>query len=219
MTTADPIGEYAATLARALYGPRRTRRSMVAEARAGLHDAAAAYRTGGAEPEQAAAQAVRDFGTVAEVAPEFQDELTARQGRWAAVMVAIVFPAMLVAWDLMSGSGALRRDAMPPREIVVVLARIEDVMAVVVASVAVALLAVTFRRTIRPRRLTRAIGLTGTAGALICGGLPVAMFVAGGRSGVVSPPEALAYFGSAVVLSLVVWQSVRTLHAARAAQD
>lgn len=101
MTTVDPIAEYVVALRRALHGPRRTLRCMVAEAHAGLADAAAAYRDGGVAPERAAVLAVRDFGPVAEVAPEFQDELTARQGRWAAILLAVVFPAMLFGWDLL----------------------------------------------------------------------------------------------------------------------
>jgi hypothetical protein len=221
MTTADPIAEYVVALGRALHGPRRTRRSMVAEAHEGLVDAAEAYRAGGMAPDRAAALAVRDFGTVPEVAPSYQDELTARQGRSSAVLFAVAFPAMLLGWDLLWQSGAVRRNAGVTPELVKVLAIVQDVLTVVTALAALALLVTTFRRTVSPRRLTNAIGLTGSAGAVLCGGTSVAMNVAGGRSTVdllaANPAAVAAFVCSAVVMALLIWQGVRTLTIARAA--
>ncbi len=221
MTTADPIAEYVVALGRALHGPRRTRRSMVAEAREGLVDAAEAYRAGGVAPDHAAALAVRDFGTVPEVAPSYQDELTARQGRWSAVLFALTFPAMLLGWDLLWQSGAVRREPRATPELVRVLAVVQDVLTVVVAVAALALLVTTFRRTVSPRLLTNAIGLTGAVGAVLCGGTSVAMNVAGGRSTVdllaASPAAVAAFAVSAVVMGLLIWQGIRTLTVARAA--
>lgn len=221
MTVADPIAEYAVALDRALLGPRRTRRCMVAEARAGLRDAAAAYRDGGAAPERAAALAVRDFGPVAVVAPEFQDELTARQGRWAAVLFAIVFPAMLFGWDLLWSTGTVRRDERVISDVVVELSVLQDVMTALIGLAALALFAATYLRAISPRRLTKTIGITGAVGAATCGGISVGMNVAGGHSTVTllmtNPAAAAAIAASAVVLVLIVWQSVRALRVARVA--
>jgi hypothetical protein len=230
VTTADhtdhtdaAIAAYVGALGRALHGPRRTRRCMVAEARAGLSDAAAAYREGGVAPERAAALAVRDFGTVPEVAPSYQDELTARQGRWSAVLFALVFPAMLLGWDLLWSSGAVRREPAVTPDLVKLLAAVQDVLTVVVAVAALALLVTTFRRAMSPRRLTNAIGMTGAVGAVLCGGTSVAMNVAGGRSTVDllarSPAAVAAFAVSGVVMALLVWQGVRTLRVARAAAD
>lgn len=219
--TADPIAEYVVALGRALHGPRRTRRSMVAEAREGLVDAAEAYRAGGMPPERAAVLAVRDFGAVPEVAPSYQDELTARQGRWSAVLFTLVFPAMLLGWNLLWQSGAVRRMPGPAPELVRELALVQDVLTVVVAVAALVLLVTTFRRTVSPRRLTNAIGLTGAVGAVLCGGTSVAMNVAGGRSTVdllAANPAAVAAFAvSAAVMALLIWQGIRTLAIARAA--
>ena len=216
MTIADPIAEYTTTLARALYGPRRTRRSMIAEAREGLSDAAAAYRDGGVAPERAAELAVRDFGSVDEIAPEFQDELTARQGRWAAVMIALVFPAMLMVWSFIQSSGMMGPGTYPPKDVIVLIARIEDVMSLVTAATALVLFVATFRRSARPRLLTRAIGVTGAAGAAICGGLPVVMLVLGDRHvATFSSAMTWAYIGSGLVLTVVVWQAVRALRTAK----
>jgi hypothetical protein len=218
--TTDLIDRHIATLDRALRGPRRVRLGMVAEARAGLLDAADAYRAGGVAPGQAEARAVRDFGTVCEVAPTYQDELTARQGRRAAVLFAIVFPGMLLGWDLLWSSGAVSRDVATTPHLVVVLSVLQDVVTVTVGVSAVALLAITFHRTVSPRPLTIAIGLTGSVGALVCGGIAVAMNVAGGHSTATllttKPAMAPAYAASAAVLVLLVWQAVRTLRVARA---
>jgi hypothetical protein len=214
MTTTDPITHHVAALERALRGPQRACRGMIAEARAGLLDAADAYRAGGLSPEQAAANAVRDFGTVREVAPLFQDELTARQGRQAAMLFAIVFPTMLVGWDLLWSNGFVRRGPAPT-ELVRVLSGLLDTMSVFIAATALALLAVTFLRSVPPRWVTMAVGLTGTTGAILCGGTSIAMNVAGGRSTTevltANPLAAVALVGSGAVLALLVWQSVRTL--------
>lgn len=216
---ADPIAAHVAALERALRGPRRTRQSMVEEAGAGLRDAAAAYQRGGLAPEQAAECAVRDFGSVPEVAPQFQDELTAQQARATAVMFALVFPAMLFGWDLMWSSGLVNRrqaGGLPP--IVATLAGVQDVMSAVVGVAAAVLLVTTFRRAVPPRQLTVAVGVTGFFGAVACGGTSVAMNLAGWRStlAMLANPVTWAAFGvSMLVLVLIVWQSVRTLRVAR----
>jgi hypothetical protein len=221
MRTADPIDSYVAALDGALHGPRRARWSMIAEARAGLRDAAAAYRAGGLPPDRAAETAVRDFGPVSEIAPLFQDELVAARGRWSAALLAVVFPAMLLGWDLLWSSGAVSREPAPAQDVVVSLAALQDALTITVGLAALTLLAVTFRRTVSPRVLARVVGLTGTVGALLCGGISVAMNVAGGHSTVellaTNPGAVAAFGGSAAVLVLLVWQSVRTLRVARAA--
>jgi len=219
MITADPINHHLSALAHALRGPRRTRRSMLDEARAGLLDAAEAHQDAGLSPEQAATRAVRDFGAVGEIAPSFQEELTARQGRLAALLFAVVFPGMLVGWGLLWSTGLVRRDPTAVSELVRVLSRLQDMATVLIAIAAVVLLAATFLRTVPPRPVTRAIGLTGTAGALVCGGISVAMCVAGGRSTTTllttNAAAVAAYTASAVVLTVIIWHSVRTLRVAR----
>jgi hypothetical protein len=220
VNTADPIDAHVAALGRALRGPRRTRRSMLAEARAGLRDAAEAYRAGGVAPRLSARLAVRDFGAMDDVVPSFQDELTARQGRWAALLCTLVFPGMLLGWDLLWSTGTVSHDRASASDVVAVLAGLQDRVTVVVAAAAAILLAVTFHRTVSPRVLTTAIGVTGTAGALTCGGLSVAMNVAGGRSTATllatNPAAVAAFAGSAVVMVFIVWHSISTLRVARA---
>lgn len=216
------VASHLAALDGALLGPRRIRRCMIAEARAGLHDAVDAYRDGGVSAERAEELAVRDFGTVGEVAPSYQAELTARQGRTAAVLYAIVFPTMLFGWDLLWSTGAVTWPRGPAPHLVTALAGLQDVVTVVVAVAAITLLAVTFRRSVPPERLTVAIGLTGAIGAPLCGGISIVMNLVAARSTVhlimTSPAAAAAFATSALVLVVLIWQSVRTLRVARAAQ-
>lgn len=217
----DLITAHVSALEVALRGPRRTRRDMISEVRAGLRDAAAAYREGGYPAEQAAAWAVRDFGSVREIAPEFQDELTARQGRWSALFYAIVFPGMMLSWDLFWSFGWTRNAAGPASPAVVALARAEDAAAVLVGVAALAVLALSFRRTVPAHRLTRAIGIIGAGGAFLCGGLALAMNLSGTHKAAVyvltNPASLIPYAGSALMMTLIIWQSHRTLRVARAA--
>lgn len=213
------IDSHITALDRVLRGPRRTRRSMLDEVRSGLLDAAEAHQDAGLTPEQAATKAVRDFGAVREIAPLFQDELTARQGRLAALLFALVFPGMLLSWDLLWSTGLVRHEPGTRTELVRLLASVQDMATVAVGVAAVALLVITFLRSVPPRVVTRAVGLTGVAGAVVCGGISVGMGLAGGRSTATLLANNLAaefaYTGSGVVLATIVWHSVRTLRVAR----
>jgi hypothetical protein len=217
----DPITAHISALELVLHGPRRTRRGMISEAQAGLRDAEAAYREGGYPADAAAAWAVRDFGTVREIAPEFQDELTARQGRWSAVLYALVFPGMMLAWDVFWMFGWTRETAGPASQAVIVLARIEDATSLAVAAAALAVLVLSFRRSVSAYRLTRAVGILGAVGALLCGGLALVMNVAGTHKAAVfiltHPISTVPYVGSALMMVLIIWQSHRTIRVANAA--
>ncbi|MFC6080576.1 permease prefix domain 1-containing protein [Sphaerisporangium aureirubrum] len=94
------IDDYVTTLARTLRGPGRLRRDMVAEARDGLEDAAAAYRAEGTDPVAAERMAVAEFGPIAEVAPGYQEELAASVGRRTAAMMFLTVPVITVLWTM-----------------------------------------------------------------------------------------------------------------------
>ena len=215
--TADPVEAHVAALSRALHGPSRARHSMIREVRDGLHDAVAAHRAGGLDARDAATRAVEDFGTVGDVAPLLQEELTVRQCRLTALLVAVVFPGMLGAWDLLWSNGMSSMSTEAPA-IVVTLARAQDIVSALVAATAIALLLATFRRAARARRITMLVGFAGGAGALLCGGMSVLMCLANPQSAphaLASPATLAAYSGSAVVLVLLVTLAVRTIRVAR----
>jgi hypothetical protein len=187
---------------------------MLREARDGLVDAVAAHRRCGLDAHEAAAKAVRDFGSVREIAPLYQDELVARQGRWAALLLLVVFPGLTLGWGMLWRLG-VSWDSEPASDLVVALARLQDTASAVVAVVALVLLAVTFRRAAPARQVAVLVSLTGVVGAVVCGGTGLVMNLANGSAGrelVEANPYALPAFGcSALLCALVLRSAVRTL--------
>jgi hypothetical protein len=218
MTAAlDPIGAHVAELDRVLRGPATVKRSMITEVREGLADAVAAHQDRGLDPRHAAAAAVREFGTVGEVAPLMQEELTARQGRRTALLLVVLFPATLVAWDAvwMTGSGW----SAPPSATVAALARAVDALTLVIATAALIPLLASFRTARLPRWVTGLTGVIGALGVIGCGGLSVVMNVLAphhdGQSLAASPATALVIAFSATAGALVTRSAIRSLRFAR----
>lgn len=86
----DPIDAYTAELAAALRGPRRLKADLVTEARDGLTDAAAGYQEDGLQPIEARRFALAEFGSVPDIAPDYQRVLGLAQGRRTALVVFAV---------------------------------------------------------------------------------------------------------------------------------
>lgn len=220
MTAAlDPVAAHVAELDRLLRGPGGVKRSMIAEVHDGLHDATEAYREGGLDPRQAAASAVRDFGTARDVAPLMQEELTARQGRHTALLLAVAFPAMLLAWDLLWQTG--HGWSAPPPAAVRVLSRTLDIGTAVIAAAAVVLLVATFRRAV-PRTVTALAGLLAAAGVVWCNGIAVVMNLVNpqpsGAMLATQPAVMAVAVASTAVSALVARSGVRSLRVAQAAR-
>ena len=210
-TQHDPVADHVHALGRALRGPSRLRRSMLAETRDGLRDATAAHEEGGLPTAEAAARAVRDFGPVREIAPLYQDELAARQGRRTAVLLAVSYPGLMVGWSLLWEGGI--GWSGPSIPLVSALAVLQDVVSWVVGIAALAALMATFRRR-SPRRTAMAVGTIGVVGTALCGGAAAVMILGSGRAG--SPALVTGYGVSAAVLVVTLWSVTRTLRAARA---
>jgi hypothetical protein len=216
----DPVTAHVAELDRLLHGPGTMKRSMINEVRHGLHDAAAACRASGLDPEQAAVVAVQDFGEVREIAALMQAELTARQGRRTAQLLVVTFPAMLLAWDVLWKAGA--GWSTPPPAAVAVLARAVDILTVLITAAALALLLATFRGRPLSGRVTWLTGLVAALGVLGCGGLSVVMNLLNPRHA----GEMLATHPAAVIVvvatvgtaGLVTRSAVRSLRVARASR-
>lgn len=94
------IDAYLQTLDGALRGPRKARTELLVEARDSLIDAAEHYERGGLERAAAERRAVAEFGTVAEVAPDYQTELGVAQARRTALLVFVVVGAQSVSSEL-----------------------------------------------------------------------------------------------------------------------
>ena len=95
----DPRRHYLSRLDAALVGPRRTRRSLLREASDHLDDATDALVAAGHEPDDAARRAVADFGTVGEVAPDFQTTLAVAASRRTAWLLLVVLGCQPFLWD------------------------------------------------------------------------------------------------------------------------
>lgn len=212
------LDAHAAALAAVLRGPRGLRDDVVAEVRDGLHDAAAAHRAAGLGDAEAAGRAVAEFGSVAELAPQFQDELTTAQARRTALVVVVLFPALLLGWDLLWAAGVGWPSS--PSPVVGVLARGQDVASAVITGAGLVLLAATLRRGIRPRPLAAATAAVALLGTAACVATAVVMNLVNGAATVAmlasSPVAGLAFAVTTVLAGTVATSSVRTLRLVRA---
>lgn len=82
-----------------LRGPHGVRKELLQEVEDGLRDAAEAYEEAGLPPAEAARRAADEFGDPAELAPLYQAELDASQGRRAALLIALAYPTLTLTWD------------------------------------------------------------------------------------------------------------------------
>ncbi|MGL4175937.1 MAG: permease prefix domain 1-containing protein, partial [Dermatophilaceae bacterium] len=90
---------YLARLDAALVGPRRVRRSLLAEAEGHLEDATDALTEAGLSPDAAARRAVTEFGDVGVVAPAFQETLTVASSRRTAWLLLLALSYQPFLWD------------------------------------------------------------------------------------------------------------------------
>ncbi|MFG3439542.1 permease prefix domain 1-containing protein [Nonomuraea sp. NPDC047897] len=93
------IDDYVADLSRALAGPAGPKRDLVVEARDSLTDTADALEAQGLGREAAERVAVEEFGDVAEIAPGYQDELTAAAGRRLGALLFLTLPLSVLIWS------------------------------------------------------------------------------------------------------------------------
>ncbi|MFC4562464.1 permease prefix domain 1-containing protein [Nocardiopsis mangrovi] len=160
---ADPIGDHIAALSAALHGPPRAKARMIAEMRDGLADAAAAHAGAGMAGERAAREAVRGFGTVEEVAPGCQRELTIAQARRTAAAVALAVPLVMACWYLIVSAG--HDPAWPPPPTALLPAGV-TIAAAVVSAAAMAATGGLARRLALPDRLPLAMAWTATTASV-----------------------------------------------------
>ncbi|MEN3583907.1 hypothetical protein AAH978_07110 [Streptomyces sp. ZYX-F-203] len=91
----DPIGDHARALASAVRGPAGVKARMIEALRLDLEDAASDHGREGVPYRTAARRAVRESGTVAELADSWQRELTIAQTRRTARAVAATVPLLV----------------------------------------------------------------------------------------------------------------------------
>lgn len=176
---ADPLDEYVAALTAALRGPAPAKSRMIEEMRDGLADTAAAYAGAGMPSDRAAHQALREFGTVDELLPSCQRELTIAQARHTARAVALTAPLLMVCWYLARTVGDDQGWQLP------IVARLLAVLLACVAIVAALLAAATLAATSTlgrwlptPRRLPLVVAWVGTTASAAMAATALALAVA-----------------------------------------
>ncbi|MCX5589272.1 permease prefix domain 1-containing protein [Streptomyces erythrochromogenes] len=163
---ADPIEAHVAELAAVLHGAEREKARMLSELREGLLDAAAELAPGCQPDHEAAREAVRQFGGVAELAPGFQRELTIVQARHTSRRILLLAPLLLPCWYLLAAAGPTAHRL--PYAAQVLLAHLGGTAAAT-ALAAAAFLAATgrlARRLSTPDRLPVMVAWTGTTAAV-----------------------------------------------------
>ncbi|GAA2991417.1 permease prefix domain 1-containing protein [Streptomyces fulvorobeus] len=160
---ADPIQDHIAALAAALRGPGKAKAQMVQDMRDGLVDTAEALAGDEVSYERAARQAVREFGTLDELVPSCQQELTVRQARHTARAVALTAPFLITCWYLARSAGheGTWRLPLAAQLLAVHLAGVAIVAALLAAGTLAATGAAA-RRVPTPRRLPLVVAWAGT---------------------------------------------------------
>ncbi|MGW6979277.1 permease prefix domain 1-containing protein [Streptomyces sp. NPDC054932] len=163
----DPIEAHVAELAAVLRGADREKVRMLAELREGLLDAATDLAAGRERPDrEAAREAVRQFGSVSELAPAFQRELTLAQARLTSRRILLLVPFLLPCWYALATAGATAHRL--PHAAHLLLAHLGGTAAAA-ALAAAAFLAATgplARRLPTPDRLPVMVAWTGTTAAV-----------------------------------------------------
>jgi len=201
------IDGYLAELRGCLRGPRRVRADLLTEVRDSLVDAAEAHRRRGLGPQEAERAAVREFGEVRIVAPEFQAELALAQARRTALLVLVVVAVEAIVsgliWKLAAWRLAARGSDWQPNPTYSLVAHAVDAAgyATALAGAALALLAsgVGARWLPLGARFTRATGVFALGAYAFFGVASVVLTV--------FSPVARAMFadGTGLVLVAVCW--------------
>ncbi|WP_369216286.1 permease prefix domain 1-containing protein [Streptomyces flavofungini] len=151
----DPVEEHVAKLRATLLGPPGATSRLLAEMRDGLVDTAAAYAESGVPETEAARLAVRDFGTVEDLAPACQRELTIAQARHTARTITLMAPFLLACWYLARTGDLLWQQLAAHLALFATLSAL-------LAAAALGATGTLARRLPTPHRLPLTVALTGT---------------------------------------------------------
>ncbi|SDJ78710.1 permease prefix domain 1-containing protein [Nonomuraea jiangxiensis] len=214
------IDDYVADLHRSLSGPHGPKRDMVVEARDSLTDTADALEADGLDRAEAERLAVAEFGKVAEIAPEYQAELTAASGRRLGVLLFVGVPVMTVMWSALWILYPATEDVWTHRpDWYSIVARSLDIMHLGVGlygGIALFALSRGGRWIHRPRLVTRSLGV------LVLAMLPINVVVGLVLTyGMDSPntltplPAVLANLVSAAIWGMQIYGATRCLRVTR----
>ncbi|MGW6197564.1 permease prefix domain 1-containing protein [Kribbella sp. NPDC055110] len=211
-----PIDEYLAALRKELWGPRRRKADLLAEARDHLTDATEAFEADGLDRYDAEKHAVAEFGTLEEVAPGYRADLAVSQSRRTAVLL---FAALMIqpivwregVWSWNSGPD----DPNPLNDVLQALVRNVGTVAIAGAVLAVLAAGIGLRYPFVRAHVTRVTTLFALVSAVTIAGIGIAMALTSPHSNGLLD---LTVVGGFVVLPLVLvgQQAARGLRLARA---
>ncbi|RZT14743.1 hypothetical protein EV649_5519 [Kribbella sp. VKM Ac-2569] len=211
-----PIDEYLAALSKELWGPRRRKADLLAEARDHLTDATEAFEADGLDRYDAEKHAVAEFGTLEEVAPGYRAELAVSHGRRTALLLFMALIIQPIVWR--QGVWAWTQDTAAPdsvNHLLQVLVRAVGTVVIAGSVLAVVGTGIGLRHPLVRDNVSRITAMFSLAGAVSVGLIGLAMPVTSN-----SPIGSLdfAVVGGVVVLpmALVAVQAARGLRLARA---
>ncbi|WP_329619951.1 permease prefix domain 1-containing protein [Streptomyces sp. NBC_01255] len=172
--TADPLDGYVAELTAALHGPARAKTRLIEEIRGGLADTADSHAEQGSPYPDAIRAAVREFGTVEELVPSCQRELTLAQARHTARAVALTAPFLIACWYL---AGTSAPDQAGAQLLAAHLAGVA-IAATLLSAAALAVTGTLARRLPTPPRLPLFVAWTGTTAGIAMAVTTLALAVA-----------------------------------------
>ncbi|MEU1017590.1 permease prefix domain 1-containing protein [Streptomyces sp. NPDC005898] len=181
---APPLQAYVAELTAALHGPAKAKARLVEEMRDGLTDTAAAYADAGLSEEEAAHRALREFGTVAELLPGCQRELTVAQARHTARAVTLAAPFLAGCWYLARTAGHGLAWQLPrTAQLLAVHLAVVATLAALLAAAALAATGSLARRLPTPRRLPLVVAWAGTTASAAMAAATLALTAAAALTG------------------------------------
>ncbi|MFF3645877.1 permease prefix domain 1-containing protein [Streptomyces sp. NPDC002564] len=174
-----PVEAHVAELTAALHGPARAKSRLVEELHDGLLDTAAAHAGTGLPGEEAARRAVREFGTVDELVPACQRELTIAQARHTARTVVLTAPFLVACWYLARTADDGTPGHLPhAAQLLAVHLAFVATLAALCAAAALAATGPLARRLPAPHRLPRLVAWAGTTASAAMAVATLALAVA-----------------------------------------
>ena len=211
-----PIDEYLAALRKELWGPRRRKADLLAEARDHLTDATEAFEADGLDRYDAEKHAVAEFGTLEEVAPGYRADLAVSQSRRTAVLLFAALIIQPIVWR--EGVWAWSQDAparSPLNDVLQDLVRGVGSVVMVGAVLAVLAAGIGMRHPVVRDHVSRVTEIFALVSAAAVGLISLAMPVSS-RSPVGSLDLTVVVGFVVLPLFLVALQAARGLRLARA---
>ncbi|MEV4509651.1 permease prefix domain 1-containing protein [Dactylosporangium sp. NPDC049525] len=214
------IDTYVTSLGAVLRGPRAAKRELLTEVRDSLHDAAAHYESAGLPGDDAARLAVDEFGSVRELAPDYQRELALFQGRRTALFVAAAVAVQQVISEVAWRSAATGWSWHPGRGYAFLAHTVDYAgYAVFVLGLLAALACGVGSRYVSVGSgFVRATGIAaiGTCAFFVVGGMALSLLSPAWHTAAANPSP-LALAASAITAATPLWMVLSGLRCLRAA--